>query len=150
MSAQGQWQIEPIEVRDCVEWHSRYGVATHGISPGEAVIESRRRTLYFSPGYLLAINFDGGAPPLAAVLSAIPIDVTGKWRGFRLTGPRAGAVLAAGAHVELLLQDRVCAALSLFDCPVVLLRTADAYEVWVLASYTESLCQALNKMEKML
>ena len=76
--------------------------------------------------------------------------MTGKWCGYRLHGSHARDVLAAGAHASLVLKGRACAALSLFDCPVVLLSTDGIDEIWVPASYAESLCHALNKMEKML
>jgi len=98
----------------------------------------------------LAINPDGTTPPVAAIADAIAVDVRGKWRGYRLHGSRVHDVLAAGTHVDLVLRGRECAALSLFDCPVELLRVADVSEIWVPASYADSLCDALNKMEKRL
>jgi sarcosine oxidase gamma subunit len=150
MSAQGQWWLEAIHVTDCVEWHMATKFAEHGMNPGHAVIENDSRAMHFAPHYLLAINHNGAKPALTATAEAIAIDVTGKWRGYRLNGSRAGDVLAAGTHADLMLAGRECAALSLFDCPVVLLRTEDANEVWVHASYAESLCHALNKMEKKL
>jgi sarcosine oxidase gamma subunit len=148
MRAQAQWRLEAINVTDCVEWHVATNFAAHGVSPGYAVIKDDSRILHFSPGHLLVINFAGAAPPITANANAIAVDVTGKWCGFRLHGSGARDVLAAGAHASLVLNGRECAALSLFDCPVVLLRIADTDEVWVPASYAESLCTALNKMEK--
>lgn len=150
MSAQEQWRLEAINVTDCVEWHVAASFAEHGVNPGFAVIENDSRIFHFAPRYLLAINQQGTIPAAAATAEAIAVDVTGKWCGYRLRGSRARDVLAAGTHANLVLNGRACAALSLFDCPVVLVRTADADEVWVPASYAESLCHALNKMEKML
>jgi sarcosine oxidase gamma subunit len=147
MSAQKQWQIEAIVVTDCVEWHVATDFAAHGLTPGYAVIEGDRRILYFAPRYLLAINHRGGTPAMTATAEAIAVNVTGKWCGYRLHGLHARDVLAAGTHANLVLNGRECAALSLFDCPVVLLRVADVDEVWVRASYAESLCHALNKKE---
>jgi len=118
--------------------------------PGFALIENESRIFHFAPRYLLAINQEGATPAVAATAEAIAVDVTGKWCGYRLHGLRARDVLAAGTHANLVLNGRACAALSLFDCPVVLVRTAGTDEVWVPASYVESLCHALNKMEKML
>jgi len=54
--------------------------------------------------------------------------------------------LAAGVPSETVLSGRACAALPLFDCPVVLLRTPDSSEVWIPASYAESLESVLNKI----
>jgi len=148
MSGQEQWRLEAIGVTDCVEWHVATSFAEHGVNPGYAVIEGARRILHFAPRYLMAINHQGATPALAATAEATAVDVTGKWCGYRLHGSRAGDVLAAGTHADLMLIGRACAALSLFDCPVVLLRTEETNEVWVHASYAESLCRALNKMEK--
>jgi sarcosine oxidase gamma subunit len=150
MTAQEQWRLEAINVTDCVEWHVTASYAEHGVNPGFALIENESRIFHFTPRYLLAINHQGTTPAVAATAEAIAVDVTGKWCGYRLHGSRARDVLAAGAHANLVLNGRACAALSLFDCPVVLVRTAGADEVWVPASYAESLCHALNKMEKML
>lgn len=150
MSAQEQWRLEPISVSDCVEWHVTASFVEHGVNPGFAVIENDSRIFHFAPRYLLAINQEGTTPAAAATAEAIAVDVTGKWCGYRLRGSRARDVLMAGIHANLVLKGRACAALSLFDCPVVLVRTDSADEVWVPASYAESLCHALNKMEKML
>ena len=150
MTAQEQWRLEAINVVDCVEWHAAAGFAEYGVKPGFAVVENESRLFHFAPRYLLAINHQGTTPAVAAAAKAVAIDVNGKWRGYRLHGSGARKVLAAGAHADLVLNGRECAALSLFDCPVVLLRVADADEMWVPASYAESLCHALNKMERKL
>ena len=150
MSVQEQWRLEAINVTDCVEWHVATSFAEHGVNPGFAVIENDSRIFHFAPRYLLAINQEGITPAAAETAGAIAVDATGKWCGYRLHGSRARDVLAAGTHANLVMNGRACAALSLFDCPVVLVRTAGADEVWVPASYAESLCHALNKMEKML
>jgi sarcosine oxidase gamma subunit len=150
MSAQEQWRLEPISVTDCVEWHVTTSFAEHGVNPGFAVIENDSRIFHFAPRYLLAINQEGATPGVAATAEAIAVDVSGKWCGYRLHGSRARDVLMAGTQANLVLKGRACAALPLFDCPVVLVRTDSADEVWVPASYAESLCHALNKMEKML
>ena len=150
MSTQEQWRLEAINVTDCVEWHVPTSFTEHGVNPGFAVIENDSRIFHFAPRYLLAMNHEGTTPVTAATAEAIAVDVTGKWCGYRLHGSHARDVLAAGAHVNLVLNGRACAALSLFDCPVVLVRTAGVDEVWVPASYAESLCHAMNKMERML
>jgi len=147
MSAQEQWRLEAINVTDCVEWHVAAGFTEHGVHPGFALIENDSRIFHFAPRYLLVINQQGTTPAAAATAEAITVDVTGKWCGYRLHGSRARDVLAAGTHANLVLKGRACAALSLFDCPVVLVRAAGADEVWVPASYAESLCHSLNKME---
>jgi len=150
MSVQRPWSIEAISVSNCVEWHVATSFAAHGLSPGCAVTEGDSRILHFTPSCLLVINHAGSMSALAVIADTIPVDVTGKWHGFRLRGSNVADVLAAGVHTDLVLNGRSCAALSLFDCPVVLSCIDGTYEVWVHASYAGSLCTALDKMEKML
>lgn len=63
------------------------------------------------------------------------VDVRGKWRAFVLTGPAAERLLSSTVNLTLVLGNRGCAALHLFDCPSVLALRADVFEVWVEASY---------------
>ena len=147
MSTQERWRLEPISVLDCVEWHVSTGISAEDVNPGYASIQGDTRLMYFAPRFLLAINHAGSIPPIAAAAGALAVDVTGKWCGYRLHGSLSSDVLATGAQTGIVLAGRNCAALSLFDCPVVLLRSAGNSEVWVPASYAESLCNALNRME---
>ena len=147
MSAQEQWRLETISVVDCVEWHSPTGFAADIVSPGYALIQDDTRLLHFTPRFLLAINHAGTTPPIATIAGAVGVDVAGKWCGYRLHGSHSSEVLAAGVQKGMVLAGRACAALSLFDCPAVLLQSNAASEVWVPASYAESLSRALNKME---
>ena len=147
MSAQERWRLEPISVLDCVEWHVSTGVSADDVNPGYASIQGDTRLMYFAPRYLLAINHAGAIPPIVATAGAVAVDVTGKWHGYRLHGSLSSNVLARGVQTGMVLAGRNCAALSLFDCPVVLLQSAETSEVWVPASYAESLYNALNKME---
>jgi hypothetical protein len=140
-----QWRLETVRVVDCFEWHAPTAFWANEVSPGYALIQGDTRLLHFAPRFLLTINQGAVAPPVATAAEAIGIDVTGKWHGYRLHGSSSPAVLAAGVPSGTVLAGRNCAALSLFDCPVVLLSTPDSSEVWVPASYAESLASALNK-----
>jgi len=140
-----QWRLESVRVVDCFEWHAPTAFLANDVSPGYALIQDDKRLLHFAPRFLLTINHGAVAPPVATAADAIGIDVTGKWHGYRLHGSSSPAVLAAGVPSGTVLAGRNCAALPLFDCPVVLLRTPDISEVWVHASYAETLGSALNK-----
>jgi hypothetical protein len=69
-------------------------------------------------------------------------DVSGKWRGFRLVD--AARVLASTLDVEAALGARECAALTLFDCPVIAARGDADYLVWVPCSFSAALLEALS------
>ena len=140
-----QWRLETVRVVDCYEWHAPTAAWANIVSPGYALIQGDKRLLHFAPQVVLSINQGAVAPPVAVAAEATGIDVTGKWHGYRLHGSSSPAVLAAGVPSGTVLSGRDCAALSLFDCPVVLLRTPDSSEVWVPASYAESLGSALNE-----
>lgn len=139
-----EWRLECIGVDNCVEWHTSTGEFTGNLTPGYAAVRGDTRVLRFAPRYLLAINGNTADPPAGMATDAIRVDVSGKWRGYRLGGARAPQALAAGANVERVLDGRSCAALRLFDCPVVLLRTEERFEVWVQASYTKSFEMAIH------
>ena len=53
--------------------------------------------------------------------------------------------LASGADVEALLEGRDCAALSLFDCPVIVARAEEGLELWLQSSYAQFLDERLAR-----
>ena len=70
------------------------------------------------------------------------VEVTGKWSGWLLCGPRAARLLASTLAVEGVLAQRDCAAVHLFDCPAILARhggSPDTFVLWVQASYADHL-----------
>jgi sarcosine oxidase gamma subunit len=74
------------------------------------------------------------------------VDVEGKWCRLDVTGARATAILSASLDIAAVLSDRDCAAVTLFDCPALVLRTPDGYAVWTQRSYRMHLlseCQRL-------
>jgi len=140
-----QWRLETVSVVDSYEWHAPRAAWADSVSPGYALIQGDKRLLHFAPQFVLTINQRTFAPLITGIAETTCIDVTGKWCGYRLHGSRSRAVLAAGMTSETVLSGRGCAALSVFGCPVVVLRTPDSSEVWVPASYAESLGNALNE-----
>ena len=61
---------------------------------------------------------------------------------------RGGAerLLVAGIDVATVLSHRECAAVQLLDCPVVLARASDRFEIWVHASYATDLAGSLERI----
>ena len=90
----------------------------------------------------------GPRPAAAAASSTFAlINVTGKWREFRLAGPGARKLLANCVNVEELLADRVCARTTLFDCPAVLRKQDDGYSIWIERSYLHAFLTAAQQAE---
>ena len=142
--ATGDWQLDEIDIASCTEWHFADAPAEDALDPGFASDDGRRRQLYFERGYLLDINGDGKPPPAMSRANVTRVDVTGKWRGFSVSGAGSAEVLAAGANIERALEGRSCAALRLFDCPTIVVRTASGLEIFIQRSYVASATAALS------
>lgn len=113
-------------------------------SPGavQRDADGRATLLHFAAGRFLV---PGAIPDAARHLGALQaagvgtvFDVDGKWQTFRLKGRGAERVLASTIDLGQVLQHRDCAALHLFDCPAILARRAEAFDVWVEASYASA------------
>ena len=95
--------------------------------------------LAIAPGRWLWLNADADETAGKLGASACVVDVEGKWTVFTCGGPRARRALATAVDIDRVLQPRGCASLSLFDCPVVLVRTEpDGFVVCVHSSYATS------------
>ena len=106
--------------------------------------------LHVAPGRWLAPDPD---PELAARLDlhvksgvGLLIDVAGKWHRIALPELGAARLLATGVFVDIVLAERACASLWLFDCPVVLARTGAQFELWVQSSYAPSFTATLESI----
>lgn len=123
------------------EWPTAPGSARRDPSGGPVI-------LYVAPGRWLIPAAQADVMPLVAVATASDacaiIDISGKFLGFRLTGARAGRVLASTLDIEAVLQSRDCASTILFDCPVVVAKTPGEYRVWVQRSYSTDFLSALR------
>jgi sarcosine oxidase gamma subunit len=91
-----------------------------------------------------------GVVATAAALSraCALIDVTGKWREFRLMGTSATRLLANSVNVEELLCDRDCARTALFDCPALLYKLNGGFSVWIERSYESAFVIAVSQAIK--
>lgn len=95
--------------------------------------------LAIAPGRWLWLNADADETAGKLGASACVVDVEGKWTAFACGGPRARRALATAVDIDRALQARGCASLTLFDCPVVLVRTEpDGFVVCVHSSYATS------------
>lgn len=107
--------------------------------------------LHFAPGRWLmpepdaALLLQVGSHVAAGI--AVLIDVEGKWRQLAFSGAAATRVLSAGVALESVLAARECAALTLFDCPVILARRPGSFELWVQSSYFPSLEARFQSIE---
>jgi len=95
--------------------------------------------LAIAPDRWLWLNADADETAAKLGASACVVDVEGKWTVFTCGGPRARRALATAVDIDRVLQARDCASLTLFDCPVVLVRTEpDGFVVCVHSSYATS------------
>ena len=118
----------------------------------ERDVSGRATLLHFAPGRFLApAPTAETARHLAALADAgvgASFDVEGKWQEFALSGSSAERVLAATIDARAVLGQRDCAAVQLFDCPCVLARRKDGYDVWVEASYALDLGESFARVGK--
>ena len=96
--------------------------------------------MHYAPGRWLAPTPDAGTLSLLAEAqqagTGIMVEVTGKWDTLRILGPGAARLLACTINWHMVLEERDCAAVTLFDCPAILMRAADGFAIWVQSSYT--------------
>jgi len=95
--------------------------------------------LHFAPGRVLAPDPSASTEALldAAASRGIGtrIDVTGKWERYSLRGPGSARLLACAFSLEAVLGERDCAAVAIFDCPAIVAKCRDGFDLWVLSSY---------------
>jgi len=108
----------------------------------------RAALLHFAAGRFLVPapvpDLDRHLAALQAAGVGAVFDVDGKWRTFSLEGRGAQRVLACTVDLTQVLQHRECAALYLFDCPAILARRAEAFDVWIEASYASAFLECLQ------
>ena len=110
----------------------------------------RATLLHCAPGRVLA---PAPTPDMVRHLEALAaagvgalFDVCGKWRAIEVAGAGATVLLASGIDVAAVLARRECAALLLFDCPVVLARAAGGFGIWVQGSYASDFLGSLERI----
>lgn len=125
------------------DWPVVAGAARRSVDgSAELVHFAPGRWLVVAPGAELRMRLDG----LVASGAGVLIEVSGKWRVVSLTSADAARLLSADVALETVLQGRDCAALSLFDCPTVLVRSGDAFELYVHSSYVHSLLSCIERI----
>ena len=110
----------------------------------------RATLLHFAPGRFLApapaSDMVRHLEALAAAGVGALFDVSGKWRAIDLAGAGATRLLVSGIDVDAVLAHRECAALQLFDCPVVLARAAGGFGIWAQGSYATDFLGSLERI----
>lgn len=104
--------------------------------------------LHHAPGRWLLRGDAARAPRALAAAAAgecVLVDVTGKWQALRAGGAEALRRLGHAANLAALLEGRECAAATLFDCPVILVRDGAGYVAWLRRSYVEAFLTALRQ-----
>ena len=98
--------------------------------------------LHFAPGRWLVVSPDAELrarlDAYVAASAGVLVDVAGKWRTVAFSVADGARTLAKGIAVDVVLQGRGCAALSLFDCPAVLARNNATFDLYVQSSYAMS------------
>ena len=138
-----------LECARCSEWYSVRNGRFEELSPGFAAKYGSHFLLHFAPDFVLEINGNASVPPALLGSNVVEVEVTGKWRGMSLAEPLALQVISTGTNIERVLRDRNCAAIRLFDCPVVLVRLHNQFYLFVLASYENSLRMAIEHRSSM-
>ena len=105
----------------------------------------------------LARDSDDNASAPAALLDAAVsqsmgtrIDVTGKWERYTVRGPGAARLLACALSLDAVLGNRDCAAVTIFDCPAIVARCRDGFDLWVLSSYAGDFLAAAENFRAVL
>lgn len=99
-----------------------------------------------APGRAAADDVPALAAAAVAAGNAAVFDVEGKFHRVDFDGEDARAVLGATVNLDAVLPvGRRCAAVPLFDCPAVLLRTPSGYVAWVTASYVADFTAATER-----
>jgi heterotetrameric sarcosine oxidase gamma subunit len=130
-------------------WPADWPVAPGSVQrdgAGSAVV------LHFAPGRWLAVAAALGVAPLVDAAcrrgDCTVSDVSGKWHRVRAVGAAAARGLASSIDTEVVLDDRACAATTLFDCPVIIVRDATGFSIWIRSSYQAAFFAAVERALK--
>ena len=121
-------------------------------TPGAALFDTSGSAalLHFAPGRWLVPQPAGVPAAMVAVATehgyGTAVEVDGKWVAMNLAGREASRALASAIDIEASLMDRDCAAVTVFDCPAVVVATADGYRLWVGASHAGDFAAAIARL----
>ena len=135
------------------------GCTVAGLSavPGSVSVDEATgaRWLHHAPGRWLVWAPEGGAglssPPVTAMDAvaagtAVWFDAGGKYHRFSFEAEAGRAVLSSTVNLDAVLSaGRECAAVALFDCPAVLLRSSNGFLVWVTTSHVADFTAATER-----
>ena len=130
----------------------------HGAGPELAFIRGMRpgsiqrplatgAILLIAPGRWLlmgdALSSHASELALLRERGASLVDVSAKWCRFEFAAARAHECLSRVVDLHLVMGGRDCAAITVLDCPSLLVRSGAAYELWVMRSFAEWLHRTL-------
>lgn len=124
-------------------WPAPPGAARRGAEGWPMILHiAPARWLVPDPGPELSASMAGAAAAGAGTV----VEVEGKWAALELRGADAARLLSASLDVAAVLAARDCAAVMLFDCPVVLVASAHGYRIYVKASYAADFKAAVLRL----
>lgn len=153
------WRAQRSVAIPCFEWigfaRAPAALGAHAERPGHVSrLSGSGRSLHYAPDrWLISAPEPSTVAELERASSAgegVHTEVSGKWLVIRIEGAAHGAPgvspLAAGFAEEHVLKDRDCAALWVFDCPVIAARVEANIEIWLEASYEASFQATLESL----
>lgn len=147
--------VSHIALQNCLEYVAPVIDPTVPLSgwplnPGEIQYDAAGRyiALHFAPDRWLVPD---ARPEILAALNGLDeaglgtlVDVSGKWQWLQMNSNRALRALGSCISVDAVSHGRSCAAVTLFDCPTILSRSDDHFDIWVMSSYAESFLLAVE------
>jgi heterotetrameric sarcosine oxidase gamma subunit len=108
--------------------------------------------LHMGPGRWLlvgrALEWESATVTAAEACGGLLVDVSAKWRRLSVTGTRAELHLSRLLSVTQVLHERGCAPVAVLDCPAVLARCEDGFELWVARSWAAWLHESLSAIDR--
>jgi hypothetical protein len=122
-----------------------------GMAPGSVrrAADGRPATLHFAAARWLLPDPDAELDAWLSTDAAAAgnaVEVEGKWAAMELKGPDAARLLSSSLDVAAVLESRDCAAVVLFDCPAVLVASAQGYIIYVKSSYAADFTAAVLRL----
>ena len=109
-------------------------------------------SLHMGPGRWLlvgrAVEWESATVTAAEACGGWLIEVSAKWRRLSVTGTKAQLHLSRLLNVAQVLHERVCAPVAVLDCPALLARCQDGFELWVARSWAPWLHEALIAIDR--
>lgn len=110
---------------------------------GQAVLLHVGPLRWFAPAAVPGLSAAFQGLERAGTGAALRVD--GKYEVCDFSGAVGARILASTLDLAGILRSRDCAAVTLFDCPALLLRESGGYRVWVQTSYAAHFKAAVER-----